>query len=229
MTTTDNTAKWIGSAILAVIAGTVIGQIAQIPLAVLLDLIYGKTVTGGRWPLNSANFILIIVVGLITGFSTGWIAKKRGKLLGAIAQFFPIFIIVTIGLVKNVDLTPIVAQRSDTPLALWVWIGLIPAIVGGHYGAERNMKIIRISIVSIGVIVLAVGGISGFFLCLEIISKAAGFWGLVVALTIAPITFVAAPLYAGFAWGDWFPLELSYGSGIMGAILIVIGSAMVRD
>ena len=77
-----------------------------------------------------------------------------------------------------------------------------------------------------GWIVFAVTGLWGFFLCLGIISKAAGFWGLVAALFLGPVTFVAAPLYAGFAWGNWFPLVLNYGGGIAAAVLISIGSAL---
>ena len=80
-----------------------------------------------------------------------------------------------------------------------------------------------------GWIVFSVTGVWGFFLCLAIISKAAGFWGIVVALVLGPVTFVAAPLYAGFAWGNWFPLLLNYGGGIAGAVLIGIGGTLSGD
>ena len=78
----------------------------------------------------------------------------------------------------------------------------------------------------VGWIVLIVSGLWGFSLCLAIIVKVAGFWGLVAALFLSPVTFAAAPLYAGFAWGDWFPLVLNYGGGIAALILIGIGEAM---
>jgi hypothetical protein len=80
-----------------------------------------------------------------------------------------------------------------------------------------------------GYLVFAISGIWGFVLCLGIISKAAGFWGLVAALFLGPITFVAAPLYAGFAWDNWFPLVLNYGGGIAAAVLLGIGSALSND
>lgn len=80
-----------------------------------------------------------------------------------------------------------------------------------------------------GWIVFAVSGLWGFFLCMGIISKAAGFWGIIAALLLGPVTFVAAPLYAGFAWGDWFPLVLNYGGGIAAAALIGIGSAFSSE
>ena len=80
-----------------------------------------------------------------------------------------------------------------------------------------------------GYIVFAIAGIWGFFLCIGIISDAAGFWGIVAALFLGPVTFVAAPLYAGFSNGDWFPLILNYGGGISAMILIGIGSAISGD
>jgi len=78
----------------------------------------------------------------------------------------------------------------------------------------------------VGWIVFSVAGLWGFFLCLAIIERVAGFWGLVTALLVAPATFIAAPLYAGFTWGNWFPFVLNYGGAIVAAILIGIGNAM---
>jgi len=80
-----------------------------------------------------------------------------------------------------------------------------------------------------GYIVFAIAGIWGFFLCIGLISDAAGFWGIVAALFLGPVTFVAAPVYAGFSLGDWFPLILNYGGGISAAVLIGIGSAISDD
>jgi hypothetical protein len=78
----------------------------------------------------------------------------------------------------------------------------------------------------LGSLIFTISGIWSFFLCIGIISKAAGFWGIVAGLLLGPVTFVAAPLYAGFAQGDWFPLVLGYGGGISAAILIGIGGAL---
>jgi hypothetical protein len=77
--------------------------------------------------------------------------------------------------------------------------------------------------------VFAIAGIWGYFLCLWIITTATGFWGLVASLFLTPITFFAAPFYAGFAWGNWFPLSLEYGGGITAAILFGIGKAIRRE
>jgi len=81
----------------------------------------------------------------------------------------------------------------------------------------------------VGWIVFAVSGLWGFFLCLGIISQVAGFWGIVACLILGPITFVAAPLYVGFAWGNWFPLVLNYGGGLVATVLIGIGSTLSRE
>jgi hypothetical protein len=80
-----------------------------------------------------------------------------------------------------------------------------------------------------GMVVWFVAGLWGFFLCLGIISHAAGFWGIVGGLFLAPITFVAAPLYAGFEHGDWFPLILNYGGSVVAMVLMGIGGAMSND
>lgn len=78
----------------------------------------------------------------------------------------------------------------------------------------------------VGWIVFAVTGLWSFFLCLGIIKTAVGFWGAFAALILGPVAFVAAPLYAGFALGDWFPLVLGYGGVIATAVLFGIGSAL---
>ena len=81
----------------------------------------------------------------------------------------------------------------------------------------------------IGGIIFAIAGIWGMILCFKIIIYAAGFWGLVVGLFILPITFVAAPIYAGLAWGVWFPLVLNYGGGLIPAIFYGIGSKLKNE
>jgi len=154
----------MGRAILAVIAGALVGQLAQVPLALLLDLIYRGDVTAGRWPLNSANVILVSLVGLLTGLSAGWIAGKRGKLVAAVAQFLPLFAFVTFEMVRNVDLTTYVAQQYETKPALWTWIGLIPAIIGGHYGASKGRQMLSFLAGGLAGSVMVLSSISGLAL-----------------------------------------------------------------
>lgn len=84
-----------------------------------------------------------------------------------------------------------------------------------------------IRIAAIGVLV--VGGLWGFLMSLGIISEAAGHWGVVVAVALAPITIAAAPVYAGLAWGEWIPMVLNYGGGVASALLLYLGAALAGE
>jgi hypothetical protein len=46
--------------ITAIVGGAIVGAIVGIPTAILLDFAFGEDVTGGRWPLNAANVLLIV-------------------------------------------------------------------------------------------------------------------------------------------------------------------------
>jgi len=80
-----------------------------------------------------------------------------------------------------------------------------------------------------GYVAWVIFGIWGFLLDLAIVNQAAGFWGVVAGIFLLPVTFVAAPLYAGVAWGNWFPLFVGYGGGIAATILVGVGSAIAGD
>ena len=126
---------WLFRAPLAIDSGVVIGYIGPVPFAFLLDLIWQHDVTGGRWPFTLPNVLLACIGGLLAGFTTGWIAGRLGKLLGAIAVFFPLLLFLTVIVIKNIDSTEYFEQMYDTRPALWVWIAIVPGIVGGHFGA----------------------------------------------------------------------------------------------
>ena len=81
----------------------------------------------------------------------------------------------------------------------------------------------------LGYVAWVILGMWGFVLCLVIINHAAGFWGIVVGFVVFPVTFLAAPWYAGITMGNWFPLLICYGGGIIGAILVGLGSSVARD
>jgi hypothetical protein len=123
---------------LAVVAGAIIGEVLSIPVAALLDLMFGANVTGGRWPLTTANVILVCVKGLITGYSAGWIARKYGKIIGGLADLLPLLLVFVTSIVMNRDLT--YYTYTDTRPALWVYIGLLPAVAGGHLGVKYGSK-----------------------------------------------------------------------------------------
>lgn len=76
---------------------------------------------------------------------------------------------------------------------------------------------------------LVVFGLWGYILCLVITTEAAGFWGIAAFIFLTPVTFVVAPLYAGFACHNWFPLILNYGGGSIAIALIGAGSLLDKN
>lgn len=94
---------------------------------------------------------------------------------------------------------------------------------------EKVRKILGSPFKAAGAIVLIIGGLWAFVLELAIVNAVAGFWAVVFAFAIAPVTFVAAPWYAGVAWGNWFPLFVGYGSMIGGGLLFSLGSRISGD
>jgi hypothetical protein len=70
-----------------------------------------------------------------------------------------------------------------------------------------------------------VGGLWGLAVSLGIVYHGLGLIGTILGLLVFPLVLYLAPWYAGFAQGNWFPVVLVYGSGIVAMILFVIGSA----
>ncbi len=81
----------------------------------------------------------------------------------------------------------------------------------------------------LGVIIWVIFGLWGFIIEVAIVNQVAGFWGLVVAFMLLPITLAVTPWYALVAWGNWFPLVIVYGGGIVGTLFFGIGSAIAGD
>ena len=81
-------------------------------------------------------------------------------------------------------------------------------------------------VTGVGYLVGIICGIWGFLLDLAIVKEAAGFWGVVAGFVLMPVTFTVAPWYAGIAWGNWFPLLICYGGGIVATVIIVGGAAI---
>ena len=78
-------------------------------------------------------------------------------------------------------------------------------------------------------IFFVVFGIWAFVRELAIVNAVIGFWGVVLAFALAPVTFTAAPWYAGVAWGQWGPPVIGYGGWITAGILYWIGSTIAGD
>jgi hypothetical protein len=82
---------------------------------------------------------------------------------------------------------------------------------------------------ALGIIAAFVLGLWAFVLELTIVNTVVGFWGVVVAFVIAPVTSAAAPWYAGVAWGNWFPLVIGYGGPMAGVLLYGLGSLIAGE
>ena len=81
----------------------------------------------------------------------------------------------------------------------------------------------------VGAVVFVVTGIWGLVLSLDIITDVIGFWGMIAAIILAPITFFAVPIYAGLALGIWFPVVLNYGGCLLAILLMALGSRLDHD
>jgi hypothetical protein len=114
--------------------GPVAGSLAAIPFAFAIDAAYGAEVTGGQWHLTIPNIIYSGIMGLLTGLFAGIIAGRVGWLIGALAQFIPLALLTLAAVIRNRDFL----SMSEVPPATWTWIGLLPAVVGGHLG-ERTL------------------------------------------------------------------------------------------
>jgi hypothetical protein len=119
--------------ILGVVGGALLGNALGVVLSLGIDSSYGYKATGGDWPLSWPNILYIITMSLLVGFFAGFITKRRGKLAGALAQFVPLMFVITLSLILNRDLLG-AQDNYQTKPALWTWIGLIPAIIGGALG-----------------------------------------------------------------------------------------------
>lgn len=191
---------WFFRAPLAVFGGVIIGQVIQVPLAFLLDLIWQNDVTGGRWPFTFPNVLLTCLVGLIAGFTTGWIAGRRGKLFGAVAIFMPLWLLLTVAIIKNVDPTEYFEQMYDTKPALWIWIALAPGIIGGHFGALNGKRYFNQAALfcAAGFAWVAGIGFSLFHLYTAFVAfEAGGFFAAIITLSFP----VVSELYWG--WRIW--------------------------
>lgn len=120
------TATVIGGLLL----GPAFGIVAAIPFALVIDAAYGHEVTGGQWHLTLPNIIYSGIIGLLTGLAAGMIVGRKGWLIGALAQFVPLTLVIFVSIVRNRD----VFSMAEVPPATWTWIGLLPAVVGGYLG-----------------------------------------------------------------------------------------------
>ena len=87
------------------------------------------------------------------------------------------------------------------------------------------------TIAGFGCLVWGIWGIVGLLVNLGVVHDAIGwgFFGIILAFIFFPFTITVAPFYALVAWGDWLPLIVTYGGGLMGIIIMVIGGIIRSD
>ena len=81
----------------------------------------------------------------------------------------------------------------------------------------------------VGALLFVVTCIWGLVLSLDIITDVIGFWGMIAAIILAPITFFAVPIYAVIELGVWFPVLLNYGGCLLAILMMAVGSRLDRD
>jgi hypothetical protein len=98
-------------------------------------------------------------------------------------------------------------------------------LTNGDFSEWRMGTIFKVP----AVVIYIVAGLWGFFVSLGIVIDAVGFIGGVIAFALFPVTLAFAPWYAALAHGNWFPLILVYGGGIIASVLYAVGAAIDKD
>ena len=129
----------------AVIVGIVAGYLLPAPVFAIIDYLVsrGNLIQTSPYvgaPINWLVVLYMIAIGAVTGFLAGFIAEKRGKLMATIAQLSPLILVFVLSLIINRDLLSGTGQAN---ISTWIWVGLIPAIIAGHYGQKyiNNLNI----------------------------------------------------------------------------------------
>jgi hypothetical protein len=78
-------------------------------------------------------------------------------------------------------------------------------------------------------LIYVIGGFWGFFICIGIVHDKLGFIGAVISFFLLPFTIYLAPWYVAFVDGNWHPLIVIYGSGIVAFILAFVGTLIDGD
>lgn len=181
--------RTIPRAAAAIFGGLILGTALATPAGFLIQLLSRHDV-GDKWNTLS-DVAYEVVIAFLTGFFAGLIFTRSGKLIGALAQVVPAALVFIVSAVVH---------RDANNLLIMTGIGLLPAIVGGSYGERFPRSIVSLSLNVLGFGLMIVFGLWGFAVCLGIVNKVAGFWGVVAGFTVAPVTLAAAPWYALVAW-----------------------------
>jgi len=188
---------------------------------------------------------MLIGQSAVAGLAAWWIASWRTRASRAVGGVF-VMLIGWLSVVQVVNRLAGYPARSDLDINVLTLVALALGWLAGRNGrlqsdanraggTESPRLFLNRQVQFAGWLVLAVcsayyiiAGIVGFLLELSIVSGVAGFWGVVIGLTLAPATFIAAPLYVGFHWHNWIPAILCYGCVVVGIIGAMFGSVVSR-
>ncbi len=148
--------------------------------------------------------------------------------------------------------TPLVLFLGDTSFMIKLTLVLIFELIFGfilYYLSKRRIKEQFLGIVeeeepsgkksvqetlhtifaTLGYILYFIFGIWSFLVNLSIANEILGFWGVLLGFTLFPVLLVVMPWYALVAWGNWFPLAVTYGGLILAFALNFIASLFSED
>jgi hypothetical protein len=187
--------------------------------------------------------VLAMLIGqlAVAGLLAWWIASWHNRVARIIGE---VFLVLSgwLSVVQIINRLSGYRVRSDLDINLLILAAIILGWIAGRNKRLRSMStpvtdsqsprlLLDRPIRSVGSLICVVcsayyvlSGFVGFVMELALVSQLAGFWGLVIALTIAPATFLAAPLYLGFRFDNWIPAFLCYGCVIAGLIGALFGS-----
>lgn len=78
-------------------------------------------------------------------------------------------------------------------------------------------------------VLMLVGGFACLAICFGIVKEVFGSVVAFLSLVIFPVLLVVSPWYALFAWGNWFPLVLVYGLGIIVSTLFYLSARLTGE
>lgn len=208
----------------AVIISPLIGEIFGIPLAIVLDVLWGHEVTGGIWELTFPNLLLVVLKAAIVGFSAGWIAQRHGALVAIFANFFLLTAAIAISVSLNRDLLG--GLHTATKPALWAWIGLMPAATAGYFTTRYRHLGLAPFLATFGVgmsIVLQIGALAFHLYTVIVAYLVNGFLG---AFLVFVMPVLSEFWYAWHIWGlsnsFWNQYSLRFALLILWGICTII-------
>ena len=91
-----------------------------------------------------------------------------------------------------------------------------------YYGDNSMTAILRM----FGMLAYGVAGLLGLIVCLQIIVEVGGVFLAVIAFFFFPVALGIAPWLPLLADGDWTPLLIVYGGGLVGMALFAAAAAL---